>query len=265
MDKRLDFVLVEKKLAKSRERAKEMIKNEYVKVNGFTAAKPSQFISDESQITICGESLRYVGRGGLKLEKALDVFNIDLREKICADIGASTGGFTDCMLQNGAKMVYAVDVGHDQLDEKLINDNRVVNIEKTNIRDVNNDLFSEEIKFISIDVSFISLKLVLPKVKEILSESGEFVALIKPQFEAGKKDVGKNGIVKSNKIHIGVLAEICSFTNSFFAVKAVDFSPISGGDGNVEYLLYATAKGISKEIDIKAIVKNAFDSLKGGN
>lgn len=265
MDKRLDLSLVERNIVKSRERAKEMIKQGQVTIDGIVSTKPSQLVSEENEVAAIGETLRYVGRGGLKLEKALAVFNIDVRGKVCMDIGASTGGFTDCMLQNGAIKVYAIDVGHGQLDEKLIKDARVTNLEKTNIREADKSLFKEKIDFISVDVSFISLKLVLPKVKEILDENGAFVALIKPQFEAGKKDVGKNGIVKSEKVHKAVLAELITFCTAAFAVKAIDFSPISGGDGNIEYLLYASASGESKNIDYQSTILKAFDSLKGGN
>ncbi|MEG0615811.1 MAG: TlyA family RNA methyltransferase, partial [Oscillospiraceae bacterium] len=225
---RLDMLLVSLNLVKSRERAKEMIKQSLIKVDGKIVNKPSVQVDETSAVQLLGNSLQYVGRGGLKLEKAINVFNLDFLGKVCIDIGASTGGFTDCMLQNGAKKVYAIDVGHSQLDKKLLDDSRVINLEKTNIREVNDYIFDEKIDFITIDVSFISLKLVLPKVKEIL-KNGEFVALIKPQFEAGKADVGKKGIVKSPKIHIKVLEEIVQLVGINFAVKALDFSPISGG------------------------------------
>ena len=265
MSSRLDVTIVERNLLKSRERAKEMIKQGKIRVDGVIVTKPSLIIDEQSEIIIEGESLRYVGRGGLKLEKAINVFNIDLKDKVCLDIGASTGGFTDCMLQNFAKKVYAIDVGHGQLDEKLVSDKRVVNIERTNIREVKTSLFSEPIDFISIDVSFISLKLVLPKVKEFLSDNGEFVALIKPQFEAGKKEVGKKGIVKSEKIHNSVLNDIINFSNELFSVADLDFSPISGGDGNIEYLLYAKMNSYNNTINTEFVIKKAFNALKGGS
>lgn len=263
MLKRLDILLSEKGLASSRERAKQMIISGNVFVSGKKAEKPSMKIDDSTEITVTGEDLRYVGRGGLKLEKALQVFPIDLSGKVCMDIGASTGGFTDCMLQNGADKVYAVDVGHGQLAEKLLNDFRVVNMEKTNIRDLPADFTSDSIDFISIDVSFISLTLVLPKAMECLSENGSLAALIKPQFEAGKSEVGKNGIVKSPKAHERVLNDIFAFANELgFTVKGIDFSPVSGGEGNIEYLMYAEKTGESTPFSSKEIVAKAFAALK---
>lgn len=263
MLKRLDVLLFEKGLTSSRERAKQLILSGNVMICGKKADKPSLKIDDSAEIIVTGDTLRYVGRGGLKLEKALRVFPIDLNGKVCMDIGASTGGFTDCMLQNGAKKVYAVDVGHGQLAEKLLCDSRVINMEKTNIRDLSADFSSDNIDFISIDVSFISLMLVLPKAKEFLSENGCIAALIKPQFEVGKSDIGKNGIVKSQKAHERVLNSIISFAHELgLTVKGVDFSPISGGDGNIEYLMYAEKNGEACSPSAKEIVEKAFSSLK---
>lgn len=264
MSKRLDALLVEKKLVKSRERAKELIQSGSVAVDGITAVKPAQTVSEDSKLEITGEVLRYVGRGGLKLEKALQVFSVSVEGKVCADIGASTGGFTDCMLQNGARKVYAIDVGHDQLDESLRMDSRVMNLEKTNIRKMALSTFLEPIELVCVDVSFISLRLVFPKIYEILGDGGDLIALIKPQFEAGRQDVGKNGIVKSPKVHKAVLQEILRICGEKFAVKALDFSPVFGGDGNIEYLIHAQKGGIFKTIAPEIIIEKAFHSLKGG-
>lgn len=264
MDKRLDILIFEKNLAKSREAAKELIKNNQISVHGRIISKPSALISESDDITVVGNVLKYVSRGGLKLEKAINEFDISLNNKICMDIGASTGGFTDCMLQNGAKKVYAVDVGHSQLVPELSNDFRVINMEKTNIRTLEKDKISDIIEFISIDVSFISLKLVLPKASELISDEGKIVALIKPQFECGKAALNKNGVLKNKNQHITVLKDIIAYIKNFLTVKGMCFSPIRGGDGNVEYLIYLTKSGINKQIDEKIIVEEAFIELKGG-
>jgi 23S rRNA (cytidine1920-2'-O)/16S rRNA (cytidine1409-2'-O)-methyltransferase len=267
MGKRLDVELFERGMAKSREQAKELVKLGGVLVDGKAAVKPSLTVNPESKIEIIAPKPKYVGRGGLKLEKALASFNISVSGKICIDVGASTGGFTDCLLQNGARKVYAVDVGHGQLDESLAGDDRVVNLEKTNFRTMDISVFKEEIDFICIDVSFVSLKLVLPRAAEILSSGGELAALVKPQFEAGKSNLNKNGIVKSPKVHKEVLEEIVLFCGGFLNVKDVDFSPVKGGDGNIEYLLYAGKGPCGEVFDIskcKNIVDKAFDDLKGG-
>ncbi len=187
----LDAELFERGIAKSWERAKEMIKSMQVSVDGKICTKPAQMVTEDSLIDFFGEKLKFVGRGGLKLEKAIDIFGISVDGKTCVDIGASTGGFTDCMLQNGAYKVFAVDVGHDQLDEKLKNDKRVINMEKTNIREVSADTFGDNVDFVSVDVSFISLKLVLPAIKSFLCEKGEICALVKPQFESERSEIGK--------------------------------------------------------------------------
>lgn len=264
MDKRLDILIYEKKLAKSREAAKELIKNNQIFVDGKIISKPSAIVSENTDTMVIGDVLKYVSRGGLKLEKAINEFNISLNNKICMDIGASTGGFTDCMLQNGARKVYAVDVGHSQLVPELSDDSRVINMEKTNIRTLEKEKISDIIEFISVDVSFISLKLVLPKLSEFISDEGEIVALIKPQFECGKAALSKNGILKNKNDHISILKKIITYIRNDFTVKGLCFSPIKGGDGNVEYLIYLTKSGIDRQIEEKIIVEEAFKELKGG-
>lgn len=264
---RLDAELVTRKIAGSRERAKELIKSGAVLVNGKIISKPSADINETDEIISLAEEFKYVGRGGLKLEKAIDEFGIDLKNKICIDIGASTGGFTDCMLQNGAARVYAVDVGHDQLAEKLRNDARVCNAEGTDIRNITVDFTSGQVDFISIDVSFISLKLILPKAFELLKECGEASVLIKPQFEAGKKGIGKNGIVKDRKVHENVLKDITEFAVLLgFMPNALICSPIKGGSGNTEYLIHLK-KGKSEMVcfNFRDIVDNALKQRNTNN
>ena len=252
-------------LVKSRERAKELIKAGQVTVDGMIAAKPSFEVPENCNLQIIGEQLKYVGRGGLKLEKAIREFGIDLAGRVCLDIGASTGGFTDCMLQNGGSFVYAVDVGHDQLDEKLINDKRVLNVEKTNILELTESSFPKKPTFVSADVSFVSLKKILPKITELMSESGEGVVLIKPQFEAGKANVGKNGVVKDRKVHAAVLEDIsaCCFSLGL-EILGLTHSPITGGDGNIEYLAHIKKGNGFKAFDYGKIVGTAFEELKKG-
>ena len=236
---RLDQYLAEQGLAPSREKAKALILNGQVNVGEKTVTKPSFEVSEGSDVRITGEVLKYVSRGGLKLEKALQVFPIDLHGRICMDIGASTGGFTDCMLQNGAKKVYAVDVGTDQLAEVLRNNPRVVSLEQTNIRYLEPSDIDDAISFISIDVSFISLTKVLPAAFGFLREAGECVALIKPQFEAGKENVGKKGVVRSEKVRQAVVKNITEFAKALgFMVMGTTVSPIRGPEGNEEYLLW---------------------------
>ena len=234
---RIDIVLVEKGLAPSRERAKALIMEGIVFVNNQKCDKAGTFVKPDDTVEVRGKTLKYVSRGGLKLEKAISNFNIALNNCICADIGASTGGFTDCMLQNGAVKVYSVDVGTDQLDEKLRNDPRVVSMEKTDIRNCVGAL--PAVDFIGIDVSFISLKLVLPSAYALLKDGGECVALIKPQFEAGKSHLSKHGIVRDSKVHKKVCDDISEFASTLgFERGEVISSPITGGDGNTEYLIY---------------------------
>ena len=238
MNNRLDVEMVNKGLVESREKAKALIMSGILYINNQKALKAGDKIKPGDSIEIRGQKLPFVSRGGLKLDKAIKVFDIDLSGKVCIDIGASTGGFTDCMLQNDACKVYAIDVGYGQLAWKLRNDNRVVNMERTNIRYVTKDDIHDDINFISIDVAFISLKLVLPVAYELLSDNGTVVALIKPQFEAGKDDVGKKGVVRDISIHKKVISEITNFAHNIgFCVQALDYSPIKGPEGNIEFLV----------------------------
>lgn len=261
---RIDCYLVENRIVKSRERAKEHIKNGDVFINGKAVVKPSAEVAESDSVDFKGSVLKYVGRGGLKLEKAVEVFGIDLNGRCCMDIGASTGGFTDCMLQNGAEFVYAVDVGHDQLDEKLAADSRVCNMEKTNFTELFPENFEPYPNFFSVDVSFVSLKKIIPKLSEFMNEGSSSAVLIKPQFEAGKADIGKNGIVKDKKVHLRVLNELAAyFMQNDLAVKSLDFSPICGGDGNIEYLAYVVRNdGKSYAIDIKKVIDEAFLNVR---
>ncbi len=237
MPKRLDVYLSDNNIVKSRSLAATLIKQGSVEVNGRICTKPSFTVGDGDNVKIIGELPKYVGRGGLKLEKALAHYRLHLDGAVCIDIGASTGGFTDCMLQNGAAKVYSVDVGTDQLDEKLRNDSRVISMEKTDIRNCVGTL--PQVDFISIDVSFISLKLVLPSAFALLKDGGECVALIKPQFEAGKAHLSKNGIVRDTKVHKKVCDDIAEFASAVgFERSEIIPSPITGGDGNTEYLIY---------------------------
>ncbi len=240
MKERLDVLLVQVNLASSREKAKALILAGSVYVDGKQTIKPSIMADSESNIIeVRGTTLKYVSRGGLKLEKAIESFGISLENKVCMDIGASTGGFTDCMLQNGAKKVYAVDVGHGQLSEKLLSDARVINLENTNFRYMVPADLPESPDFISIDVSFISLTKILAPAMELLNEDGELVCLIKPQFEAGREKVGKKGVVKQPKIHKEVIRTVIDEAECLgFAFLNMDFSPIKGPEGNIEYLLH---------------------------
>ena len=239
MAPRLDAELVRRGLAKSRERAKEYISEHMVEINGTAAQKPSENVSDDDVITVTGQTLRYVGRGGLKMESALKSFKIDVCGKICLDIGASTGGFTDCLLQNGSRKVYAVDVGHNQLDKKLLSDARVVNIEGVNVKDFTPDMISDTPDFVCADLSFISCKYAALAAKNILPVCADAVLLIKPQFEAGRQYLSKGGIVKDKKIHAKVIEELCAYFSSLsFEIKGIVPSPIKGGDGNTEYLVH---------------------------
>ena len=239
MKKRLDMMLVERALAPSREKAKAYIMAGQVYVDGQKEDKAGSMFADTVKVEVRGNTLPYVSRGGLKLEKAMNEFDVSLSGKVCMDVGASTGGFTDCMLQNGAIKVYAVDVGHGQLAWKLRNDPRVVCMEKTNIRYVTPEDIGEPVDFSSIDVSFISLTKVLGPVKEILSPGGEVVALIKPQFEAGREKVGKKGVVREKSTHLEVIQMVMAYAAEIgFEIRNLEFSPIKGPEGNIEYLLY---------------------------
>ncbi|OUO81286.1 TlyA family rRNA (cytidine-2'-O)-methyltransferase [Blautia sp. An249] len=239
MKERLDVLLVTRNLAPSREKAKAVIMAGQVYVDGQKEDKAGSMFSPQAAIEVRGNTLPYVSRGGLKLEKAMKNFDIVLEGKICMDVGASTGGFTDCMLQNGAVKVSAVDVGHGQLDWKLRNDPRVVCMEKTNIRYVVPEDIQEPVSFVSIDVSFISLTKVLLPVRDLMEENGELVCLIKPQFEAGREKVGKKGVVREPAVHLEVIEKVIAFAaeNGFQPVH-LDFSPIKGPEGNIEYLLH---------------------------
>ena len=240
MKKRLDILMVERRLADSREKAKAIIMAGQVFVNGQREDKAgTTFDETKAHIEIKGKTLKYVSRGGLKLEKAMTVFDVDVRDKVCMDIGSSTGGFTDCMLQNGARKVFAVDVGHGQLDWKLRNDPRVVCMERTNIRYVRPEDVGEPIAFASVDVSFISLTKVLPAARVLLSGNGQMVCLIKPQFEAGREKVGKKGVVRDKNVHVEVIRMIMEHVKEqHFAVLGLDYSPIKGPEGNIEYLIH---------------------------
>ena len=236
---RLDVMLVNRGLAESREKAKAIIMSGCVYVDGQKEDKAGSTFPLEVNVEVRGNTLKYVSRGGLKLEKAMANFDVSLEEKVCMDIGSSTGGFTDCMLQNGAVKVYAVDVGTNQLAWKLRQDERVVSIEKTNIRYVTPEDIADPIAFFSVDVAFISLKKVLEPVKALLTPDGQGVCLVKPQFEAGREKVGKKGVVRDPKVHIEVLEQIMQYVLSIgFAIRELSFSPIKGPEGNIEYLLY---------------------------
>lgn len=249
---RLDVILVERKFFESRERAKRIIMAGKVLVDDKKIDKPGTLINRESQIRLLGEDIPFVSRGGFKLQKAIEYFKLELKEKICADIGASTGGFTDCMLQHGAKKVYAIDVGYGQLAWKLRTDSRVINMERTNIRNVTRDMIDEELKFCSIDVAFISLEKVLPIAFELLSDEGEVVALIKPQFEAGREKVGKKGVVKDKTIHFEVIQKIIQSAQEIqFKVKELTYSPIKGPEGNIEYLIKLVKSDVDENLDEK--------------
>ncbi len=249
MNARLDTELVNRGLVESREKAKALIMSGVVYIDGQKAYKAGDKVKEGQQIEVRGEKLPFVSRGGLKLQKSVKSFEIDLNDKVCADIGASTGGFTDCMLQNGAKKVYAIDVGYGQLAWKLRNDPRVVNMEKTNIRYIDLNLLKEDIDFISIDVAFISLKLVLPVAYEMLKDGGKIVALVKPQFEAGREEVGKKGVVRDKDVHKNVFNSTATFARELgFKILGADYSPIKGPEGNIEFLLYMSKGGDFEEI-----------------
>lgn len=261
---RLDVYLTDHNLAPSREKAKALIMAGVVFVDNQKCDKAGTFVTEEQTIEVRGGELKYVSRGGLKLEKAMQEFPIVLEDKICMDIGASTGGFTDCMLQNGAKKVFSVDVGYGQLAWKLRCDERVVNMERTNIRYVTAEEIGTPLDFASIDVSFISLKLVLPVAHALLLEGGEVVALIKPQFEAGKEKVGKKGVVKEQSTHIEVVRKIYDFALSIgFGVRGLSFSPIKGPEGNIEYLIYLKKGGETCVVpeETETVVARSHDAL----
>lgn len=266
MKERLDVLLVKRNLAPSREKAKAIIMSGNVYVDDQKEDKAGTTFPEEAKIEVRGHSLPYVSRGGLKLEKALKNFDVTVQGKTCTDVGSSTGGFTDCMLQNGAKKVFAIDVGRGQLDWKLRQDDRVVCMEKTNIRYVTPEDIGEEVQFSSIDVSFISLTKVLKPIFDYLSEDGEIVALIKPQFEAGREKVGKKGVVREKSTHLEVIETVIQYALSIgFDVLNLEFSPIRGPEGNIEYLVHLKkTKGdacIASKVDIRATADAAFETL----
>ena len=267
MKERLDVLLVKKNLAESREKAKAVIMAGIVYVDDQKEDKAGSMFEETAKIEVRGSTLKYVSRGGLKLEKAMTHFGVTLDQKICMDVGASTGGFTDCMLQNGAVKVYSVDVGHGQLAWKLRNDPRVVCMEKTNIRYVTPEEIPDRIQFVSIDVSFISLTKVLGPVKALMEPEGQVVCLIKPQFEAGREKVGKKGVVRERSVHLEVIRMVAAFAGSIgFEALHLEFSPIKGPEGNVEYLLHLRndAGGNVYEnssIDAEEIVNQAHETL----
>ncbi len=266
--KRLDLLVFEKGIAESREKAKALIMEGKVFVNNEKSDKPGTVYSEDVKIELRGKKMPYVSRGGYKLEKAMKVFPIDLKDKICMDIGASTGGFTDCMLQNGAKRVYSIDVGYGQLAWKLRTDPRVVNFERTNIRYVTEEQITDKIDFFSVDVSFISLCLVLPVAYKLIKDEATAVCLIKPQFEAGKENVGKKGVVRDPEVHRNVIQKIVDFVlENGFDVLGLDFSPVKGPEGNIEYLLYikkSDSKSDLEWLDIEKVVQNSHIKLNGG-
>lgn len=260
MKTRLDKYLVESNAVTGRDRAKELIVKGRVQVDGHIITKPSHLVDYQNKIEILGELLPYVSRGGLKLEKALDIFKIDLNDKVCMDIGASTGGFTDCMLAYGAKLVYAIDVGSNQLVDSLRNRDDVVVMENTNIRYFDTALLAHNIDFIGTDVSFISLAHVFPVASNILINNGEAVCLVKPQFEAGPENVGKNGIVRDKSVHIDVLNNItASAAQNDFSVLGIEHSPIQGQKGNIEYLFYLK-KDLDRSVVSQQIINNVVES-----
>ncbi len=247
--KRLDILVYEKGFAESREKAKAIIMAGLVYVDNQKADKPGTVYSEDCNLEYRGEKQKYVSRGGYKLEKAIKKYELNLDDLICMDIGASTGGFTDCMLQNGAKHVYSVDVGYGQLAWKLRCDERVTNMERTNIRYVTHEQIEDNIDFFSIDVAFISLKLVIPTVKLMASKDARGVFLIKPQFEAGRESVGKKGVVRDKSVHVKVVEEITNFCiDNGFSVLGLEFSPIKGPEGNIEYLIYVRYDGESQNL-----------------
>lgn len=262
MKERLDVILVNNGLASSRDNAKRTIMAGLVTVDGIVETKSGQKFDVDSEFKVKDKLLKYVSRGGLKLEKAIQSFNIKLNGCYAVDMGASTGGFTDCMLMNGALKVYALDVGYGQLDYKLRVDPRVINMEKTNIRYLDTTLIEEPIDFISIDVSFISLRHMFPVASEILKDTGAVMCLIKPQFEAGRDQVGKKGIVRDSKIHVEVIENVIGYAsdNGLFP-HGLDYSPVKGTKGNIEYLLYLKKTESSEEISPQEVVNIAHGEL----
>ncbi len=262
---RIDIVLVEKGLAPTRERAKALIMEGIVFVNNQKCDKAGTFVKSEDTVEVRGKALKYVSRGGLKLEKAMASFDIDLKGCICADIGASTGGFTDCMLQNGAVKVYSIDVGYGQLAWSLRNNERVINLENTNFRNVTCEQIPDPLDFASVDVSFISLSLILPVLNPLLKDKAKAVCLIKPQFEAGRENVGKNGVVREKSVHIAVIEKIIDIVlKNGFSLLNLDYSPIKGPKGNIEYLCFIEKSENSENlcsISVQEVVEQSYAEL----
>ena len=263
MKERLDVLLVKRNLAASREKAKAIIMTGNVFVNGQREDKAGSTFKEDALIEVKGNPMKYVSRGGYKLEKAIDLWQVPLQDKICMDVGSSTGGFTDCMLQNGAQKVYAIDVGTNQLAWKLRQDERVISMEKTNIRYVTREDIADFIDFFSVDVAFISLKKVLEPVKALLTQEGQGVCLVKPQFEAGREKVGKKGVVRDPKVHREVLEQIMQYVLSIgFEILELSFSPLKGPEGNIEYLLYIqNTDRIPEEDSLEESFHVSYDSL----
>lgn len=262
---RLDQYLCQHGLAQSRERAKALIMAGIVFVNKEKSDKPGNMIDEQAHVEVRGHDIGYVSRGGLKLEKAMQVFPVSPSEKVCMDIGASTGGFTDCMLQNGAKKVYAVDVGYGQLAWKLRCDERVKNMERTNIRHVTPEMLEEPVEFFSVDVSFISLKHIFPVAAAVATADAQGVCLVKPQFEAGKEKVGKKGVVREAQTHREVLHQAISYAlENGFSVLGLDHSPIKGPEGNIEFLMYVKKQGDAQpsQEEIALVVEQAHQNLQ---
>lgn len=264
LKERLDVLLVQNGYYPSRERAKAAIMAGIVYVDGQKSDKAGTMINTEAEIFVKENLCPYVSRGGLKLEKSMKEFGLSMTGNVCMDIGASTGGFTDCMLQNGATKVYAIDVGYGQLDYKLRIDERVVNMEKCNVRYLDTDLIAEPIDFISIDVSFISLKLIFPVAAKVLADDGEIVCLVKPQFEAGREQVGKKGIVRDRKVHVEVIENVIGYAkeNGLYP-QGLTFSPVTGAKGNIEYLLHLSkSENLSYNVNVQNIVNNSHEELE---
>lgn len=264
--KRLDIAVFEQGYAPSREKAKAVIMAGQVYVNNQKVDKAGFELKEDDVLEVRGNTLKYVSRGGLKLEKAMQCFPIDISGKICMDVGASTGGFTDCMLMNGASKVYSIDVGYGQLAWKLRCDDRVVNLERTNFRYVDETKITDKIDFASVDVSFISLKLIFPNLKKFLKPGGKAVCLIKPQFEAGKEKVGKKGVVRDVSVHLEVVNRVMQEAiDAGFSVLGLDYSPVKGPEGNIEYLMFlssAVSPEITDGINAQDVVNRSHEELK---
>lgn len=260
---RLDQIVFDQGHAESREKAKALIMAGSVFVNGEKQTKPGATVAADAVVEVRGAKLPYVSRGGLKLEKALNVFGVDPKDCVCVDCGASTGGFTDCLLQHGAKRVYAVDVGYGQLAWSLRSDARVTVMERTNARNLTPDMFPESMDMAVMDMSFISLRLVLPAVRSLLTENGQVICLVKPQFEAGRDKVGKKGVVRDPEVHREVLEDFVAAAGGLgFAVAGLDYSPVRGPEGNIEYLAWLKTAGESASVDCADIVRRSHAELE---